>query len=108
MPCGVSSGLKGSRRSMRHRVDGTGGGALAGGIGSRYRERISNDGLDDQAIGPRRQSVSDAKVHVKDADLEIGHREQCVLLVGEPGKTSDRTEVGVIFKTKIRIRRQLS
>src|ERR1035438_8655981 len=74
----VTSGLKGSRGGVRHRVDrpGKGGAIAAGRTAAGDRKCISHNGLDDPAIGRRRQSVTNTEVHVKDAELEIGHGEQ--------------------------------
>src|SRR6266851_853731 len=79
----VSSGLGQARGGARHRIDRPGSaGAFAPTIAFGYREFVSHDRLDDEAIGPRRQPVTNTEVHVKDAELEIRHGEQGVLLIG--------------------------
>src|ERR1019366_7127736 len=106
----VSSGVRDSRRGVRHRIDRTGaGGAFArGGITSRHRKCIAHDRLDDETIGRRCQSVTNAEVHVKDAELEIGHGEQSVLLIGKLRKVPDLAKVGIIFEPDEQIGAELS
>src|SRR5664279_6347644 len=85
---------------MRHWIDRPGGaGCACGGIASGYRKRVPPNRLDDEAIGRRRQSVTNAKVHVKDAELEIRHGEQGVLLICELCKASDFAKIGIIFES---------
>src|ERR1700730_14669714 len=60
-----------------------GGGRPGVGFASRNRKCVSQNRLDDEAIGARRQSVANAEVHVKDAELEIGNGEQRGLLVAK-------------------------
>src|ERR1035437_1449935 len=106
----VWSGVRDSHRGVRHRIDRTGaGGAFArAGITSRHRKCIAHDRLDDEAIGRRCQSVTNAEVHVKDAELEIGHGEQSVLLFGKFCKIPDLAKVGVIFESREQIRSELA
>jgi hypothetical protein len=85
---------------VRHRIDGSAGAAFARvGFASGDRKRISQDRLDDSAIGPGRQSVTDAEVHIQDAEFEVGNQEQGVLLIGKLGEVPDLAEVRVIFET---------
>src|SRR5664279_1408134 len=94
---------------MRHWIDRPGGaGCACGGIASGYRKRVPPNRLDDEAIGRRRQSVTNAKVHVKDAELEIRHGEQGVLLICELCKASDFAKIGIIFESYKQIMTEIS
>src|ERR1017187_1277034 len=97
---GDSSGLRQSHGGVRHRIDRTGaGGAFArAGIASRHRKCIAHDRLDDETIGGRRQSKTQAEVYAEVAEFEIRDGEQGVLLIGKLRKVSDLAKVGVIFE----------
>src|ERR1700682_2183824 len=103
-----SSGLGEPRGGVRHRIDRSGGvGAVAGaGITPRNWKRVPHDGLDDPAVGGRRQSVTHAEVDAKVAELEIRHGEQRVLLIGRLCEVPDLAEVGIIFEPYEEIRPQ--
>lgn len=61
---------------MRHRIDGSGTAALACAlIAAGHRKGIAKDGLDYPAVGSRRQSVTDAEIHIHNAELEIRNQE---------------------------------
>ena len=93
---------------MRHRIDRSRSRGTFASIASGDRERISNNRLDDEAIGSRRQAVTDAEVDVKDAELEIRYGEQSVLLTGKLGEITDLAEVGVIFEAGIEVLAELT
>src|ERR1700738_3705599 len=105
-----SSGLSESRGGVRHRIDGPGrAGAVArAGIASRDRKRVSQNRLDDEAIGRRRQSVAERESDVKDAELEIRNGDQGVLLVGKLCEVADPAKVRIIFETYEQVLAELS
>src|SRR4030081_2250932 len=95
---------------MRHRVDGPGSvrAFARAGMSPGARKRLSHDRLDAPAIGRRRQSVTNAKIHAEDTELEIRHREQGVLLIGKVCKVPDLAKISIIFETYEQIRPQFS
>jgi hypothetical protein len=93
---------------VRHWIDRSRSRGAFASIASEYRERISNDRLDDEAIGSRCQAVTYAEVDVKDAELEIRHGEKSVLLIGKLGKISDLAEISVIFEAGIKVCAELT
>ena len=104
-----SSGWRASRGRVRHRIERSGGGALAGARAStRGRKCIANDRLDDEPIGRRRQSKTNTEVHAEYAEFEISHGEQRMLLIGELREVPDLAKVGIIFKPHEQIRTELS
>jgi hypothetical protein len=64
---------------------------------ARDRERVAENGLGDQSVGALRQPVAEPKLDIHDADLEIGDREDCVLLLLQRQEIADLTEVIIIL-----------
>ena len=50
---------------------------------AQHRDRIGQDGLCDQPIRARGQTVAHAEIHVDDADLEVSNGKKLVLLLLE-------------------------
>jgi hypothetical protein len=57
----------------------------------------SYDHLRHQPIGARRQTISDARIHVEAPDLEIDHSIDVVLLLIEGQPALQRSEIGVVL-----------
>src|SRR5258708_24978801 len=99
LACIFSSGMKDPRVSACHRVDRTACGRLYVRIAPGHRKRVSQNRLDHEAIGCRRQSETNAEIHVQHTELEIGYGEQSVLLVGKLWEVAYFAKIRIIFET---------